>query len=243
VSAPSSRRRFLQASVLSLSVPAFAARVARADEARPSLYVFVQLDIRPTALEKMLQARLPRLAVTVFGRYRDFDDALTNRPPNALAAIPPVLEMVRLKPVLQGTRGGRDTEPVVLVSSGDAQTNLAGSTIGVVDLMGQAKTQEFISSLLKRTDVKTKRVAKVEDLLPLIEFGGADAILLPASVARRLLQRTRVALKSQEIPGVSIGLTSVAVLNPAAREAVMAEVGALDAATNDALGVEGWTKK
>jgi hypothetical protein len=240
VTAAITRRRVLRRGLLSIAALLSPVRPARAQADRPTLYVFVQLDTKPAVLERVLQARLSHLTVSVFGRFRDFENAFNGRKPDAVMAIKPLLETMNLKPALVGTRGGRDSEPAMLIAGTEGAANVPGATIGVVDLMGQAQTQALVASLLKRTDIKTKRVAKVEDLLPLLEFSGANAILLPASVASRLLQRTRVALKAQQLPGVSIGNTAVAVLNEAARASVVADVRALDRASNDAVGVEGW---
>src|SRR5262245_31936306 len=59
---------------------------------RPTLYVFLQLDVKSSVLEKTLQAQLGDLGVTVFGRFRDFQDAVAGRRPDGMVAIPPLFE-------------------------------------------------------------------------------------------------------------------------------------------------------
>src|SRR4051794_22900114 len=49
---------------------------ARAQDARPTVFVFLQLDVKSSALEQALQKQLPGLALTVFGRFRDYQDAV-----------------------------------------------------------------------------------------------------------------------------------------------------------------------
>ena len=134
-------------------------RTARAQAGGPALYVFLQLDTKSSVLEKTLQARLPGLAITVFGRFRDFQDAFASKPPAAVLAVSPLLEQEHQKVTLQGVRGGKDWEPYVLVSVGPMKS-LGGKTVGLVDLFGHDGTQALAANLLKTNDVKIKRVAR-----------------------------------------------------------------------------------
>jgi hypothetical protein len=206
------------------------------------LHVFLQLDAKSSVVEKTLQARLPGLGVTVFGRFRDFDDASTNNKPDAVLSIGPVLEARGTKPSLQGTRGGKPTEAYVLASVGQPLNGaLTGKTIGAVDLLSRDGTQSFITGLLKATDVKIKRVAKVEDLLPLLEFSAADAIVLPSSMLAKFMERTRLPIKTRDLPGAQVGLPAVAVLNPAVRDQVVSAFQKLDGPTKKLLGIDDWS--
>src|SRR3954463_5393434 len=123
---------------------------ATAAEGRPTLYVFVQLDVRSSNLEKALLAQLPGLAVKVFGRFKDFQDSVAANRPDAVLGIPPLLELEHANHgtlAMQGVRGGQDWEPYVLVAVGSTKLDsLNGRTIGVVDLMGREGTQSFAAS-------------------------------------------------------------------------------------------------
>jgi len=79
------------------------------------------------------------------------------------------------------------------------------------------------------------------DLLPLLEFSAADGIVLPSSMLGRLLERTRLVIKSKELPGGPVGLPAVAVLNPAARDVVVRSFQGLDVPTKRLLGVDTWS--
>ena len=218
---------------------------ALAQEGRPTLYVFLQLDVKPNVLEQTLQRQLPGLAVTVFGRFRDFQDVVTTKRPDAILAIPPLLELDHTKPTLQGAKGGRDWESYVLVSAGGASQmqSLSGKTVGVVDLLGRDGTQTFAAAVLKTPDVKVKRVAKIEDLLPLLEFSAADAILLPGVMVKRLTERTRLPLSVRDLPGAHVGLPGVAVLKPAARDIVVRSLLGLESETKNMLGIDNWSSR
>jgi hypothetical protein len=215
---------------------------AWADDGRPTLYVFLQLDVKPNVLEQTLQRQLPGLAVTVFGRFRDFQDVVTTKRPDAILAIPPLLDLDHTKPTLQGAKGGRDWESYVLVAASQTQS-LSGKTVGVVDLMGRDGTQAFTVSLLKTPDVKVKRVAKIEDLLPLLEFSAADAVLIPAAMVKRLTERTRLPLAVRDLPGAHVGLPAVAVLKPAARDIVVRSLLGLENETKNMLGIDNWSSR
>jgi hypothetical protein len=217
-------------------------RRAMAQASKPVVHVFLQLDAKSSIVEKTLQQHLPELGIVVFGRFRDFEEGLTNGRPDAVLSITPVLQQRRKASCLQGQRGGKSTEPYLLASVNQPlEGSLAGKTIGVVDLLGHDGTQTFLNNLLKTEDIKIKRVAKIEDLLPLLEFSAADGIVLPSSMLGRLLERTRLVIKTKELPGGPVGLPALAVLNPAVRDVVVRSFQSLDVPTNRLLGVDTWS--
>ncbi len=225
-----------------LLLVARAPRQARADGNRPVVHVFLQVDAKASAVEKTLQDRMPQLAVTVFGRFRDFEEGLGNNHPDAVVGITPVLEQRGKIPTLQGKRDGKASEPYVLASVNQPlEGSLSGKSIGMVDLLGRDGTQAFLNVLLKATDVKVKRVAKIEDLLPLLEFSAADGIVLSNFTLNQLRERTRLVIKTKDLPGAPVGLAAVAVLTPAVRDVVVKSFQALDAPTKRLLGVDSWS--
>jgi|SRR3954453_1034851 hypothetical protein len=213
---------------------------AHGDE-RPSVYVYVHTDTKSAALEKGLQDKLPSLAVTVFGRFRDFEEAMSARRPDAVVALQPLLSSLSVPVVLQGTRGEHEWEPYVLLTTGAAvDGSLAGKVIGVVDLLGRNGTQDFVTKLLKTPDLKLKRVTKMEDLLPLLQFSAADGVLVPAGAVKSITERSRLALKVRELPDAKVGLLAVGVLSARARDVTVKQIQGLDGDTNRTLGVEHW---
>jgi hypothetical protein len=217
---------------------------ARAEGAKPSVYVLLQLDAKLSVVEKTLADHLPGLSVKVFATYRDFDSATSTGNPDAVVVIPPVLDARGKKATLQGMRGGKDWEPYVLASVGKPLDGpLAGKTIGMVDLLGRDGTQAFVAQLVKDKDFKVKRVAKVEDLVPLLEFSAAQALLVPSAMLGALAKHTRLALKTRDLPDGHVGLPAVAVLNPAAKDAVVKAFTDLDPATKAILGVDAWSPR
>ncbi len=215
------------------------ARMFAAD--RPSMYVFLYTDAKSTVLERTLQTKLPEISVTVFGRFRDFEEALTARPPDAVLALDPLLQSRNLKAALHGVSNGDKTERYVLMSAGAPLAGaLNGRTIGVVDLFGRQDTQTFVGKLLKAPDVRIKLVTKLEDLLSLLQFSAADAILVPSSMVKPFGERSRLALYVRELPDAVVGRAAVAVLSQEPRAAITRAIQRLDVETDKMMDLDGW---
>lgn len=216
-------------------------RTALAQNAKPVVHVFLQLDAKSSAVEKTLQQHLPDLSVTVFGRLRDFEERLATGHPDAVLSIDAVLQQHGQNATLQGYRGGKSVEPYVIASVNQAlEGTLEGKTIGVVELLGREGTQTFVNSLLKTKSLRIKRVAKIEDLLSLLELSAADGIVLSSSMLATLVERTRLVIKTRALPDALVGLPAIAVVNPAVREIVVRSFQQLDAPTKHLLGIDSW---
>jgi hypothetical protein len=211
---------------------------------RPTLYVFLQTDAKATVFEKALQQGLPGLTVTVFGRFRDFEESFAARRPDAVLVLQPLLVAKGLTATLRGVNKGEDGERYVLVSAGAPLAGaLSNRVIGAVDVLGRKDTHGFVTGLLKTADVKTKLVTKLEDLLSLLQFSAADAVLLPAGAVKTFTERSRLSLYVRDLPDARVGRASVAVLSPAAHATVVQQLQSLNRATNDLMGVDGWRGK
>jgi hypothetical protein len=212
-----------------------------AQNAKPVVLVFLQLDAKSSAVERTLQEHLPDLSVTVFGRLRDFEERVTTGHPDAVLSIDPVFRQHGETVSLQGYRGGKSVEPYVLASVNQPlEAVLTGKTIGVVELLGREGTQTFVEGLLKTTNLRIKRVAKIEDLLSMLELSAADGIVLSSSMLATMMERTRLVIKTRELSDASVGLPAVAVLNPAVRSIVVKSFQQLDAPTKHLLGIDSW---
>jgi hypothetical protein len=228
----------LVAAIIAVEVTAARAQV------RPAVYVFLNSDVKAAVLEKALQSKLPALAVTVFGRFRDFEEALASRSPDAVLAVQPLLAARGLDPVLRGVSNGRDVDSVVLVSVGaPLEGSLANRTIGVVDFLGRKATQEFVASLLQTTEVRVKLVARVEDLLSLLQFSAADAVLVPSDFVKLFKERSRLQFHVRAVPGAVMGRVGLAIVTPAVGDLVTRQVKALDGVTNQMMGIDGWRSR
>jgi hypothetical protein len=208
-----------------LLVTATAVPVAAQSE-KPTIFVYLPTDIRPNAFQKMLEDSAPNVAVTVFGRIRDFQKNLKSTPPDAVLAAHPVIEDISLPIGMQGKAGGATDEQYVLVSVGqEVDLAKADLVIGTVDLLGRKKMDGFVNKLIGRSDkTKLKRVTKREDLLSLLQFKVADAILLRESSLEAFKGKSKLDLKFKRIEGARVGLPAVGFLPDARRKDIEAAV-------------------
>ncbi|HEX3694927.1 MAG TPA: hypothetical protein VH374_06005 [Polyangia bacterium] len=222
--------------------PFGAAASAAPESAAPVVYVYLHTETKFAELEQVLRRKLPALEIIVFGRFRDFEEAMAARPPDALLGVNALLVSQNVRPTLQGFRANADWETYSLLSVGDTfeGPDLGGKAVGVVDLLGRAATQEFVSKLLGSDEVKVKRVTKREDLLPLLQLALADGIVTPTATVRDITERSRLPLRVRELSAVHVKLASVGVRTTAARALIVSQFRALDATTNWMLGVDAW---
>jgi hypothetical protein len=219
--------------------------LANAQPPAPVVYVYLHTETKFAELERVLRKKLPALEITVFGRFRDFEEAMAARPPDAVVGINALLVSQNVPPTLQGFRGNADWETYSLLSVGDAfeGSDLSGKAVGVVDLLGRTATQAFVSKLIGGAEVKVKRVTKREDLLPLMQLALADGIVTPTITVRDITERSRLPLRARELTAVHVKLPSVGVRTAAARELrelIINQFRALDPTTNSLLGVDAW---
>lgn len=233
--------------LLALCILACFAGPGAANAEDATLYVFVQTGIRPNKLEKLLNSSMTGVKTTVFGRVRDFQKNLRKSPPDAVLALRPVLEQNALTVTLQGTSGGADAELYVLMSVDEQITpqQLADKVVGTVDLLGRKKMGKFVSVLFNTggAKLKLKRVTKVGDLLPLLQFKAADVVLIPESKVDSVMKSSQLNLRKTKVEGARVGLPAVAILNPAAKAQIVAAVQGLSGSINTKIGVQKWTAK
>ena len=231
--------------MFSLAVGLFVSAVAvnaQAQSDKPTIFVYLPTDIRPNAFQKMLEDSAPNVAVTVFGRIRDFQKNLKDTPPDAVLAAHPVIEDIPLPVGMQGKAGAKTDEQYVLVSVGQ-EVDLAKPdlVIGTVDLLGRKKMGGFVNKLIGRAEkTKLKRVTKREDLLSLLQFKVADAILLRESSLESFKGKSKLDLKVKRVEGARVGLPAVGFLPDARTKEVKAAVSKFTGELNAIIGVTGW---
>jgi hypothetical protein len=235
------RRRFLRdllVGVAGAQGAAGVAPVARAEGA--TVYVFAVLDLRPHVLEKMLEAAMPGVDVTVFGRVGDFSRALVDAPPDAALALAPVLTTFGLRPELQGSLAGSPVEDYLVLSEVEIQPSQLGSLpIGCIDLVGRKKLPAFVASVLALSnEPEVMRVTKVEDLLQLLQFQRVRAILVGQRFLPELQARTKMKFNVLRVPSAKV--LRMAMAFPGNRRAVEGPLRSLPQDLIERLGVDAW---
>lgn len=203
--------------------------------AAPSLVVYLHLDMKQRALQEMLSSALDGIEVTAVARYGDLQRQIASGA-SALLALGPVLASLGARPTVTGLAGGRDTEPYALlggmrVSTGQVQR------VGAVDLLGRKGTSTFVHEVLQ-TNVEVERVTKLEDMLRLLQFEMADAILLPQRIVPLMRKKSELTLESSRAPN-EVSLPALAVLTPAGNT-IADRLKKIPTSVKSELGVESW---
>jgi len=208
----------------------------------PKLYVFVPSAQKTRTVQKALRSSLSNLDVTVFGKSRDFEQAISRRRPAAVMALGPQLRALSLSTKLKSVRGGKAEEPYVLVTVDHAikPSALGGETVGALGILNRSGMKSFCGKLLGTGTQRVKTVTKYEDLLPLLQFKSAKGVVLPKRLAGLLTKRSQLNLVVRDIPGGMVGLPAVAVLDGGAGAKVIGAVRRMNKTSKDFLGVEGW---
>lgn len=217
-----------------LATGLFATSVAQA--ASPKLLVFVHAAVKQRALEGELRQALPGIAVTAVGRIADFDRAL-GQGQDAVLALPVVLSARGLQPKLRGQRQGSASESYALVAADQIPDAARVASVGALDLLGREGTNGFVQALLGRA-LKVERVTKVEDLLPLLQMGRAQAILVPSRLFSEIKAASRLNLVSRDL-AQAVELCAVANVGPLAQP-ILTAVSRLPKALSATLGVDAW---
>lgn len=205
------------------------------------LYVFVPTEIRANVMQESMTQACQNIDVTVFGRAKEFGLEMKNSPPDAVLTLLPVIERnSAFTTVLKGTRDGKQVEDYVLVTVERAADlgQLDGKKIGVVDVLGRKPMAEFVGQLLQ-ADVKLKRVAKIEDLLPLLSFGAVDSVFIPESIYERIKQKSQLGLVATRL-NIKVGLASAALKSNEAKQSVIRCIQDLPVTINQELGIDQW---
>jgi hypothetical protein len=205
-------------------------------------YVFIPSDAKPTAIQEALQQTLKGVEVTVFGRQKDFVTMLETQPAAAVITHPELIaQLPGFSIALQGTKGGKGSEALTILSVSapmKAADLTAEATIGLYDFLGREDMQKLVTQKLS-VPSKIKRVSKLEDLLPLLTFNMAQALVITQSQVAYFKATSTQQFHATEVPSATVGLMALGTAQGASA-ALVAAVKALPTQTKQLLGVEGW---
>jgi hypothetical protein len=178
------------------------------------LYVFYPTVARPQAVQDKIQKSVPGVEVTVFGRYADFTAKMEIEPAQMMITKPALVEQFsgyELK--VKGARAGKTDENYVLLSINtgiDLATVGAETVIGTIDILGRNGMNTFAKQFFS-TIPKLKRVTKVEDLLPLLTFNMAIAILVQEPAIQYFKTTSNLNFAITKLPESKDGIVALAV--------------------------------
>jgi len=207
--------------------------------------VFLPTTVTPAALERQLESGLgPGVDVLVYGRFSDFASAIRGQSPNAILTSATVLDALSLPTHVQGVRGGQVTEQWLLVSVGDTLDRVAPEQVryGALDMVGREGLPTLVARLLglsRRPQVV--RVVKYADLLPVLQFGEADAVLVPQRILDDFTSKSRLRFRVERVSTARIKRPGVSFTGPE-RHDIASRLRHLDPAVRELLGVDGWVE-
>lgn len=230
--APGAASRMLVFALLSMAAIADAARI----------YVFYPSMARPNAVQAALAGRMAGNDVTVFGRLADFTAMMAARPPDVILVPKPLADKYRdYRVFLRGARDGAPEVRAVLLSARPVEPGSVPVDVGVVGILERTAMTALVGSTLGGSP-RLRIVTKVEDLLPLLQFNSADAVLVGEEQVEELKGKSAAKLVSSAVPGSRWGLLVAAAARDEAVKDVEPVLKALGASERKYLGVDGWTR-
>jgi len=200
------------------------------------LFVFVPSDMAIFAFQKLMSSALPDADIVAFGRYRDFESSLADRP-DAVLTLQPVIEAKQLKAAVTGSMAGSMIEPCALVAVGKAVEAQSLDSVGIVDILGHKGMKDLVSRIVGSSP-RVERVTKNEDLLPLLQFSTVDAVVLPERLVASLQARSKLDLRATRTVA-GLGLPALSIMTPAGASLVD-KFRKLSGRANQEMGVARW---
>ncbi len=146
-----------------------------------NLYVYYPSTLRPNIVQQKAMGASPDVTVTVFGKYRDFQMRVeTDKPDAILTKSETATDFTDFDKQLLARRSNGEEASYLLLSIDPLFTKESiteKTVIGTVDFMKRGRVTTFVHNLVG-VKSKVKHVTKVEDLLPLLSFKMADAVVL-----------------------------------------------------------------
>ncbi|MBN1576564.1 MAG: hypothetical protein JW913_08430 [Chitinispirillaceae bacterium] len=184
--------------------------------AQEKLYVFYPTTARPQTVQEKMQEHFNGVSVTVFGRCIDMSEKVAAEPPDAVLSKPALIEqMGNYTIVLNGVRKGKTGATYVIMSINapiDPKAVNAQTTIGAIDVLGRTGMKSFIGHFFP-AEPKLKRVTKIEDLLPLLTFNMADAILVEDVFVNYFRSTSNLEFTVKPLSGATTGIIALGVKN------------------------------
>ncbi len=178
--------------------------------AEKRLAVFIPLSASPREVEKKLRADpvLDGIEPMVFAKFDDFLD-IQQKKPFDYAILPSFYSQYYsdFKPLFRFRSGSSETFHYLILSIEKQWTaeKLTEGTLGIVDELGRENMKKYVSSVVKKADLKKlKRVTKYDDIFPLLAMGNADYTMIPENLMDYLKQKYKSNLievsRSEAIP-------------------------------------------
>lgn len=191
-----------------------------------------------SALQQSLRSQMAAVDVRVYSRTSSLRRGLAEGA-DAVMASPSVLRSNGLSARLTAAGGNDGTYVAASLTTGLTRSGLSALTVGVVDELGRKGMPTLVAKLIGGTAPKLRRVTKVEDLLPLLQFDIAQAVIVRRRDFAALESRTQQKLHTITLVSHREPL-AVGFVEGGRRSAVERAVRGLNANAKKSLGVDSW---
>ncbi|MCP4348213.1 MAG: hypothetical protein GY795_22150 [Desulfobacterales bacterium] len=207
-----------------------------------TLYVFYPSTISSQVMEKELGEACQGVQITVFGRYKDFKAKVGMDSPDAILTKEPVISRTEGYSIQKkGTRKGSADEFYVLLSADKKvdPANIANTPIGVFDILGRKGMKKFIGKYFNPPP-RLKRVSKMEDMLQLLTFNMAEAVLIPEIYVKYFKEISKLKFVVTPVRKMRIGIVSLGVKKGRSARLTLKGIARMDSKTKALLEVDNW---
>ncbi len=207
-----------------------------------SLYVFYPTKIPPNILQSKLIAACPGIEIIVFGRFKDFKTNVIEIPPDAILSKEPVVSLFTdYSPNLQGIRNGSTYELYVLLSVDEKvdPNSVTDTSLGILDILGRKGMGDFVKNFLP-SKPKLKRATKIEDLLPLLTFNMAKAIIVTDNLVDHFKEISKLNFVFTPIPEMKAGIITLATKKNGSANKIVSAIKGMDKNDIIIMEVDNW---
>lgn len=195
------------------------------------VYVFYPSVARPQSVQDKIQNGVQGIVVTVFGRYNDFTAKMELEPAQMIITKPALIQQFSGYEVkMSGARSGQTSESYVLLSINggvDLTTVTSETVVGTIDILGRSGMNDFAKQFFTAIP-KLKRVTKVEDLLPLLTFNMAAAILIQEPAIQYFMSTSNLNFAITKLPESKDGIVALAVKSGGSADKIAAVLKSAD---------------
>ena len=206
---------------------------------RPALLIYWP-DKPYRELQRFLGSDLSGIEVTVTQELNTFKQGLRQHP-DAVMADPRVLLHQGLPPQLIATQSSADDYLIASFHQPIALDTLPSITIGIVNELGRRRTSVLAYRIIGHRTTTFRQVKKSEDLLSLLQFSIAQAVIVRKTEFDWLQNRTRQKLHTTALPPQEAKL-GVALLETEQSPRVALALESMQEKAKRALGVQFWQR-
>lgn len=233
-------RRFVRGiSLLLVLLFSFVPSFSYAEKDSLSLYVSFPTNIPAIKLQSLIQEKCDEINVTVYQRIKDFNRALMKSPPDAIISLHSNAVLSDFKHQLQGYKSNNQYEQYVLITHKNNKNlrKTKGLKIAAVNFLG-TPIDDFIKRKLN-SDIEVIPLIKNNDLIPVLIFNQADAVLASKRTYKNQNKHSKVDLNYHEID-IDIKLVSVSISKTNNIKLLTECVNKFDKTINGYMGVDEW---